>query len=118
FVQRHVRKQVGRKEALCLAHDRVAGDSRPSLLDWIPTSFFHEADSPLVELLGRHVRQLDTINLCDPGSAPTVDVIESLAPAFDLENLRSDLPKAPAVILERFRLARPVSPQLSQKIAH
>src|SRR5437870_3449864 len=84
LMQAHVSKQVGRKKALGLSHNRVARNARPSLLYRIPASFLHKSDFPLIQLVGRHVCQLDTINLCYPVIAPAVNVIESLAPAFDL----------------------------------
>src|SRR5262245_33017106 len=97
-----MRKQNRRKKTLGLSHDRVAGDACTPLLNRISTGFFHESDSPFVQLVRRHVRQLSAINLRNPRRMPAADVIKLLAPAFDIKNLRKNCAKAPAIILEGF----------------
>ena len=84
----------------------------------IATGLFHESNAPFVYLVRCHVRQLDAIDLRNPRCAPAVDIIEFLAPAFDLKNFRKNVSEASAIVLKGFRFARPMAAQRSEKIAY
>ena len=88
------------------------------MLNRISTGSFYEINPPFVQLIRGQIRQFDAINLRDPRGPATMDLIEFFAAALDLENLRENVAEATAIILERFRLARPMATQLIQKIPY
>src|SRR5256885_11838640 len=109
-------QQSRREKTLGHAHDGIARDSCPPLLQRILAGSFYECDPPLVHLDRCHIRKLDTVDFRNPGVSPAGYVVELFLAPFETKYLRQDRAKLLAITLEGLRLARPVGSPFVEQI--